>query len=180
MTLKIVKGGKSKNSEISSGSSDKGLFIIEATNVNNEVGYIADVKNKISVSAKLIPQVIRYNSYKEAKRQINHIESNIQGLKLKVIGQKRIEEILANQKDLDMVVPLKEVTDTYIVSIFDINTKETIGYLSYNPATSDYSMKHNKDQVAFWESKNDVDQFIEGAKDLITSHPNLKLRPEKA
>jgi len=178
MTLKIVKGGKS-NSVSSSEESEVGLFIIECVNSKGELGYIAEVNNKISVSQKLIPQVVRFNSYKDAKKQINHIQSNIQGLTLKVIGQKRIEEILAGQGDLDIIVPVGEVKASYIVSVYDTNTKETIGYLAFEPKDNKYSMKTNKEAVAFWESKDHVDKFIEGAKGLIVSHKNLELRSEK-
>lgn len=176
MTLRIVKGGKSGTS---SELSDKGLFIIEATNVKGEVGYISEVNNKISVSQKLIPQVVRYNSYKDAKRQINHIESNIQGLKLKILGQKRIEEILSSQDNLDIIVPIGEVKETYIVSICDINSKEKLGYLAYHPETNQYSMKQNKEAIAFFEGLDHVEKFIEGAKSLISSKPNLELKYEK-
>lgn len=180
MTLKIVKGGKSNStSGKSSEVSDKGLFIIEAENVKGEVGYISEVNGKISVSQKLIPQVVRYTSYKDAKRQINHIESNIQGLKLKILGQKRIEEILSSQEGLDVVVPIGEVKETYIVSICDINSKEKLGYLAYNQETNQYYMKSNREAVAFWENLSDVEQFIEAAKGLISSQPNLELKHEK-
>lgn len=178
MTLKIVKGGKS-NSESSSKLSDKGLFIIEATNTKDEVGYISDVNKKISISFKLIPQVVRYTSRKDAEKQINHIKSNIQGLKLKIIGQKRIEEILAAQDDLDLVVPVEEVKDSHIVAIYDTTTKETIGYLAYNSEGNNYFMKTSKEGIAFWDSKDHVEKFIEGAKGLISSQPNLKLKLEK-
>ena len=180
MTLRIVKGGKSNsNSGTSSEVSDKGLFIIEATNVKEEVGYISEVNNKISVSQKLIPQVVRYTSYKDAKRQINHILSNIQGLKLKILGQKRIEEILSSQEGLDVVVPIGEVKETYIISICDINSKEKLGYLAYNQETNQYSMKANREAVAFWESLDHVEKFIDGAKSLISSKPNLEMKHEK-
>lgn len=172
MTLKIVKGG------ISSEISDKGLFIIEATNNKGEVGYISEVNNKISVSQKLIPQVVRYTSYKDAKRQINHIESNIQGLKLKILGQKKIEEILSNQENLDVVVPVGEVKEVYIVCICDSNTNDKLGYMAYDPLTKQYTMKADKSAIAFFESKEHVEQFISEAKALI-KNPNLTLKPEK-
>ena len=171
MTLKIIKGKK----ETGSGVSDKGLFIIEAINNKDEVGYIAEVGGKISVSQKLIPQVVRYTSYKEAKLQVNHIESNIQGLKLKILSQKKIEEILADDKNLDVVVPVGEVKESYIVGVFDNTTLETIGYLCYNPDNKSYFMKQSKNGVAFWDSKENVDKFIEGGTKLIASYPNLKL-----
>jgi hypothetical protein len=170
MTLKVVKNNK--------GVSGDGIFIIEATNVNNETGYIADVNKKISVSSTLIPQVIRYSTYKEAKVQLNHIESNIQGLKLKILGRKQIEEILSKQGDLDVVVPVGDVKGNSIVSVYDKTTKEIIGYISLNPENNTYFMKKNKDGVAFWEGDK-VNQFIEGAsKTLLQSYPNLELKPE--
>jgi len=178
MTLKIVKGGKS-NSGIYSGESDKGLFIIEATNTKDVKGYISEVDGKISVSGKLIPQVVRYESYKEAKRQINHIESNIQGLTLKILGKKAIEEILSNQENLDIVVPVADVKESHIVGVYDTTTKETIGYVAYNPSANNYYMKKNQEEVAFWESKEKVDAFIQGAKGLIAAYPNLELRAEQ-
>ncbi len=178
MTLKIVNGGRS-NSGSSSKFSDKGIFIIEATNIKNEVGYIADVNNKISISFKLIPQVVRYTSHKEAEKQINHIKSNIQGLILKIIGKKRIEEILANQDDFNAVVPVEDTTDSYIIAVYDTTTKETIGYLAYNSEANNYFMKNSKEAIAFWDSKDHVEKFIEGSKDLLSAHPNLKLKVEK-
>lgn len=183
MTLKVVHREKGNSSD----SSDKGTFIIEATkrenkqkNIKGDVGYIADVNGKISVSTKLIPQVVRYSSYKEASKQVNHIESNINGLDLKILGQKKIEEILANQGDLDVVIPVNEVTGgTYIVGVYDTNTKETIGYMTYDPQSKKYAMKKDKSAVAFWEGKENVDGFIEDAKKLIANHPNLELKSEK-
>ena len=174
MTLKIVKG---KSGSSGSVNSDKGEFIIQATNINNEVGYIADVDKKISVSAKLIPQVLKFSSYKEAKRQVNHINSNVQGLKLKIIGQKQIDEIIENDKTLDVVIPIGDAKESYIVSVFDTTTLEVIGYLCYNPENKSYFMKKSKDAVAFWDGKDNVEKFIEGAKGLIASYPNLKLTP---
>lgn len=184
MTLRVIKG-KGVN-ENGSGNSDRGVFIIETRkiedkgrNIKGEVGYIAEVNGKISVSFKLIPQVVRYTSYKEANRQINHIRDHIgNGVELNILGQKRIEELLAGQTDLDVVVPVDEVKDTYIVKVFDINTNETIGYLEYNPDTKKYSVKSTKEAVAFWEGKENVDNFIEGAKPLIANHPNLELKSE--
>ena len=177
MTLKVVhKNGKGLNG--TSVSSDNGMFIIEAKNEKGITGYIAEVNGKISVADKLIPQVIRYSSYKKAKIQLNHIESNIQGLELKILGKKQIEEILSNQGDLDVVVPISDVKDTYIVGVYDTVTKETIGYVAYNPNNKQYFMKKNKEAVAFWEGKENVDQFTTGAKDLIKSYPNLELRSE--
>jgi hypothetical protein len=178
MTLKIVKSEKENGSD--SGSIDKGIFIIEAKNAKSgEVGYIADVNKKISVAQKLIPQVVRYTSYKEASRQVNHIKSNINGLELKILGKKRIEEILATQGDLDIVVPSNEVNGAYIVGVYDTATKETIGYMRYNTDNKQYFMKKNKEGAAFWDSKENVDGFIDGAKSLISSYPNLELRAEK-
>jgi hypothetical protein len=170
MTLKVIKGKKT-----GSNVSDKGLFIIEATNNKEEVGYIAEVGGKISVSQKLIPQVVRYTSYKEAKHQVNHIESNVKGLKLKILSQKSIEEILSSDQNLDVVIPIKEVKESYIVGVFDNTSLETIGYLCYNPDNKSYFMKKSKDGVAFWDSKENVDKFIEGGTRLIASYPNLKL-----
>jgi hypothetical protein len=177
MTLKIVHS-KGKGSCSTSEELDKGTFIIEAKNNKGEVGYIADVNKKISVSAKLIPQVVRYSSYKEAKRQVNHIKSNINGFELNILGKKRIEEILAGQNDLDVVVPINEVKDTYIVGVYDNTTKETIGYVTYNPDNKGYFMKKNKEAVAFWEGEDKVNEFIEGGKGLIKNYPNLELRAE--
>lgn len=180
MTLKVVKGAKGKRSSgISSAESDEGIFIIEAKNIKDEVGYIAEVNGKISVSQKLIPQVVRYTSYKAAKRQLNHIESNIQGLELKILGKKAIEEIIAGDKDLDVVIPANEVKEAYIIGVYDTTTKETIGYVTFNPAANNYYMKKTKEGVSFWEGKNTVDKFVGDAKKLIASHPNLELRPEK-
>lgn len=180
MTLKIVKGGgKGKRSSGISSDQDSGIFIIEAKNNKGEIGYIADVNGKISVSPKLIPQVTRFKSYKAAKRQINHIESNIQGLELKVLGQKQIEEIIAKDSTLDVVIPASEVKEAYIVGVFDTTTKETIGYITYNPEGNNYYMKKTKEGVSFWDGKDNVEKFIEGAKGLISSYPNLELRSEK-
>lgn len=178
MTLKIVKGKGKRSSRISSEESGD-LFIIEAKNVKKEVGYIADVNGKISVSPKLIPQVVRFDSYKAAKRQLNHIESNIQGLELKILGKKQIEEIVAGDSNLDVVIPAGEVKEAYIVSVYDTTTKETIGYVTYNQQGNNYYMKKTKDGVSFWEGKETVEQFVAGAKGLIQSYPNLELRPEK-
>jgi hypothetical protein len=75
------------------------------------------------------------------------------------------------------VVPVGEVEDTYIVGVYDTTTKETIGYVAYNPDNKQYFMKKNKESVAFWEGK-DVDNFIEGAKGLIAAYPNLELKSE--
>ena len=183
MTLKIIKGKGASNSN-GSENSDKGVFIIEAIKPEDksgkkESGYIAEVNGKISVAFKLIPQVVRYTSYKEASRQINHIKDHIgNGVELKILGQKRIEEILAGQTDLDVVVPVDEVKNTYIVCVRDKNTNETIGYLEYNQGTNQYSVKSTKDGVAFWEGKENVEKFIEGAQPLIANHPNLELKPE--
>jgi hypothetical protein len=168
MTLKIVKGGNKIKT-------DSGTYIIQAINIKDEIGYIADVNNKISVSKKLIPQVVRYTSYKEAKRQLNHIESNIQGLKLKILGEKHIAEILEDQDNLDIVVPVNEVNNSYIVSVFDKDTKEIIGYITFNPDNNTYMIKKDRGGVAFWEGKENVERFIEGAKQLIKSYPNLEL-----
>ena len=172
MTLKIVKGGNKL-------TSDKGTYIIQAINIKDEVGYIADVNNKISVSEKLIPQVVRYSSYKEAKRQLNHIESNIQGLKLKILGEKQIAEILESQENLDIVVPVDEVKESCIVSVFDKDTKEVIGYITFNPENNSYYVKKDRGGVAFWEGKENVERFVEGAKALISSYPNLELISQK-
>ena len=179
MTLKIVKGKGKKSSGISTEESDKGIFIIEAKNNKSEIGYIADVNGKIAVSPKLIPQVVRFTSYKAAKREINHINSNIQGLELKILGQKQIEEIISADKNLDVVIPASEVKEAYIVGIYDITTKETIGYLAYNSQANNYFMKKTKREVAFWEGLETVNSFITTAKGLIASYTNLELRPEK-
>jgi len=187
MTLKIIKGKGSSNSNGSENSnSDKGVFIIEtrkiedaSRSIKGEVGYIAEVNGKISVALKLIPQVVRYTSYKEASRQINHIRDHIgNGVELKILGQKRIEELLAGQSDLDVVVPIDEVAGTYIVGVRDKNTNETLGYIEYKPDTKQYLIKKTKEAVAFWEGKENVDQFIEGANPPTPAHPNLELKAE--
>lgn len=185
MTLKVIKGKGGSNSNGST-NSDKGVFIIEvikpddkSRNIKGEVGYIAEVNGKISVALKLIPQVVRYTSYKEASRQINHIRDHIgNGVELNILGQKRIEELLAGQSDLDVVVPIDEVKGTYIVAVRDINTNETLGYIEYKPDTNQYLIKKTKEAVAFWEGKENVEKFIEGAKPLIANHPNLELKAE--
>lgn len=182
MSLKVIKGGKKAGVQ-----SDKGIFIIEArkiedksNNIKGEVGYIAEVNGKISVAFKLIPQVVRYSSYKEASRQINHIQSHIgRGVELNILGKKAIEEIIAGDADLNVVVPAGEVKEAYIVAVYDTTTKETIGYITFNPQGNNYYMKKTKEAVSFWEGKKTVDQFVDGAKRLIASHPNLELRPEK-
>jgi hypothetical protein len=94
------------------------------------------------------------------------------------LGKEKIEKILAEQKNIDITVPIEDIKEElYGVCVVDINTNEKLGYLCYKPELKEYYLKPDKNGIAFWEG-NQVDGFIGSATSLIAHHKNLKLEKE--
>lgn len=174
MALRVIKND-TPNEEVKNDQ----IFIVEVKNGKGEVGFIGNHLGKVFVFPNICSEVIKFKTAKEAREVANKV-SNVQ---TRILNKEKIEKILATQKDIDVVIPAKDVNEIlYCVAIVDVNTNETIGRLGYKPELKQYYMidreKSKTEPVAFWEGEENVNSFIESAGSLIAQHKNLKLVKE--
>lgn len=167
MALKVVKGAHS------TADSKKGTFIIEVTNQENKTGYLCEIDGRACISDIIIPEVIKFEDYDEAKDAANAIK----GVQTRIIGEKTIEKILEKQGIKEQeIIPVSAIQKTiYHVVITDENSGERIGYVSLKDGK--YVIVKTTEGAAFWDSEENVEGFINQVSDKMPS--GLKLEKSK-
>jgi hypothetical protein len=173
MALRVIKNEPEK--EIPSDQ----VFIVEVKNQKQEIGYVGNHNGKIFVFKDICSEVIKFKTAKEARA----VALKISNVQTRILNNEKIEKILSKQKDIDVVIPAKDIAeDLYCVAVLDTNTNEKIGHLGYKPELKQYYLvESNRDKdkpIAFWEGETNVDSFIGSATSLVEKHKNLKLVKE--
>lgn len=173
MALRVVKNDNGENNK--NKSSSNGIYIIQVKNQKGEIGYVGKHLGKIFVFGNICSEVVKFDSVKEAKELAKTI-SNVQ---TEIIGKHKIEKIIEKQNNLEVTIPIEDIEGSlYCVIVIDTDTNEKIGYIGYKPELKQYYVITEKTNVAFWEGKENAEEFINGSKSLIAKYSNLKLEIE--